>query len=107
MPTAGAAPGRGWQRFLTPGAAQLAVEDRRGPTYLELGLTLSGDFDGDNYLNFRAALHGVPANELTASEDCDWLAGTLNPDQAWAAGQIKKTRVTMSWGANNKYGSNL
>lgn len=41
-----------------------AIEDRRGPTYLELGLTLSGDFDGDNYLNFRAALHGVPANGL-------------------------------------------
>jgi len=41
-----------------------AIEDRRGPTYLELGLTMSGDFDGDNYLNIRAALHGVPANGL-------------------------------------------
>lgn len=41
-----------------------AIEDRRGPAYLELGLTISGDFDGDNYLNVRAALHGVPANGL-------------------------------------------
>lgn len=41
-----------------------AIEDRRGPNYLELGLTISGDFDGDNYLNFRGALHGVPANGL-------------------------------------------
>jgi formate dehydrogenase len=49
------------------------LTDTLRPGHMSLPNGLGLDYPDDGG---QRVVHGVPANELTASEDCDWLAGT-------------------------------
>ena len=57
------------------GSAEAVVEvsDRMQPGHVSLPNGLGLDYPGRRRMHAR---HGVAPNELTASEDRDWLAGT-------------------------------
>ncbi len=53
--------------------AVVELTDTLRPGHVSLPNGLGLDYPDDGG---QRVVHGVPANELTASEDCDWLAGT-------------------------------